>query len=65
MVFPESNVSRDALRKITSACRHAVKICKEPLYGDAMGEPGSGADSYLGMIEHNADVMKRAWENEH
>ena len=61
VVFPESNVSRDALKKIISSCAHHVYICKEPLYGDAMGMPGSDADTYLGMIQHNANILKEAW----
>ena len=62
VVFPESNVSRDALKKITSSCGHKVRICSAPLYGDAMGMPGSGADSYLGMIRHNAKVLGEEWK---
>lgn len=57
VVFPESNVSRDALKKITSACSRPVRISKVPLYGDAMG-----GDSYLGMIEHDAKVIKDEWQ---
>jgi len=62
VVFPESNVSRDALKKITSACRRPVRISKIPLYGDAMGPQGSAAENYLGMMEHNAKVLKEEWE---
>ena len=61
VVFPESNVSRDALKKITSSCAHKVRICSAPLYGDAMGMPGSEADNYLGMIRHNAKVLGEEW----
>ncbi len=64
VVFPESNLSRDSLRKIVSSCREKgldVKISNQVLYGDAMGPPGSGADSYLKMIEHNAAVLLRDW----
>ncbi len=66
VVFPESNVSKDSLRKIISACRekgHAVKISSEVLYGDAMGGRGSHADTYLDMIEHNASVLLRDWSD--
>lgn len=57
VVFPESNVSRDALKKITSACGRPIRISKLPLYGDAMG-----GDNYLGMIEHDAKVMIDEWQ---
>lgn len=62
VVFPESNVSRDALKKIVSSCGHKVRICSSSLYGDAMGSAGSGAETYLGMIQHNARVLKKEWE---
>jgi len=65
VVFPESNIARGALKKIIASCQNKgleVQICTLPLYGDAMGHPGSGADSYLGMIRHNAKVLKGEWE---
>ena len=65
VVFPESNVSRDALKKIVSCCSQKglnVRLCKDPLYGDAMGAVGSGAETYLGMIRTNAMVLKEEWE---
>lgn len=64
-VFPESNVSRDALKKIAEACENLgfhVKIIEEPLHGDAMGKGGSDADGYLKMMLHNAEVLSSAWE---
>ncbi len=65
IVFPESNVSRDSLRKVVQVCAQkglAVKISTDALYGDAMGPPGSDADTYLKMIHHDADAMTKAWE---
>ena len=64
VVFPESNVSRDSLKKIVSSCASMglrVSICEKPLYGDAMGE----AMGYLAMIEHDAETLIRAWEQYH
>ncbi|NGX46133.1 MAG: Periplasmic zinc-binding protein TroA [Chlamydiae bacterium] len=61
VVFPESNVSRDSLKKIVSACNSKglkVSICEESLYGDAMGE----ASDYLNMMEHNAKTIRAGWE---
>jgi manganese/zinc/iron transport system substrate-binding protein len=66
-LFPESNVSRDALKKIAEACASKgfhVKIIKTPLHGDAMGPKGSTADGYLPMMLHNADVLVSAWEGQ-
>ncbi len=55
VVFPESNLNRDALVKIASAGREYgldVEVCKKALYGDSM----SGL-SYLEMMQSNADVI--------
>ncbi len=64
-VFPESNVSKDALRKIVEACRshgHHIEIAHTPLHGDAMGAPGSSADGYLQMMWHNANCLAETWQ---
>ena len=58
VLFPESNVSRDSLRKIVDAGRRkgfTIRMSQETLYGDAMGD----ASSYLDMIIHNAEVIAR------
>ena len=67
MLFPESNVSKDSIRKIVSAGREKgmqLKIAPESLYADAMGAPGSDADSYLKMIQHNGNTIAHyLWKN--
>ena len=63
-VFPESNISRDSLKKIVHACAQKglkVKISEDTLYGDAMSAGSSDADTYLNMIEHNAHVLIEVW----
>jgi manganese/zinc/iron transport system substrate-binding protein len=60
VIFAESNVSRDSLRKIVSAGKEKgldIVIAADALYGDAMGPPGSDGDSYLKMIQHDANVL--------
>jgi manganese/zinc/iron transport system substrate-binding protein len=60
VVFPESNVSRDALKKIVSACKEkgiVVKIAQEPLYADTLGQ-----NNYLKMMEQNVDVLVQEWK---
>lgn len=57
VVFPESNVSRDSIRKIATAGKELgleIRVCSEPLYGDAM----SGL-SYLEMMNRNADTIAK------
>jgi manganese/zinc/iron transport system substrate-binding protein len=56
VIFPESNVSRDAIRKIASAGKELgleVRICSEALYGDAMG-----GFSYLEMMKKNGETLR-------
>jgi len=63
VLFPESNQDRDALRKIAEVGGKLglqVRIVEEPLYGDALGEEGSGASSYVGMMRHNAQLIRRS-----
>ena len=64
-VFPESNVSRDALKKIAESCDELgfhVKIIEKPLHGDAMGPKGSDADDYLKMMLYNAKTLSSFWQ---
>jgi len=61
VVFPESNVSRDSLKKIVFACKEKkipVRFSSDHLYGDCMGE----AESYLAMIESNGRILLKEWE---
>lgn len=63
VLFPESNVSQDALKKIMRAAQEKgfqLQLCQEPLYGDSMGS----APSYLDMIGHNVTVINRAIRGE-
>lgn len=60
VIFPESNVNRDSIKKIVQAGQQKglnVRINEIPLYADAMGKPGSDGDTYLKMIQHNAKVI--------
>ncbi len=57
VLFPESNVSRDSIKKIASAGQELgleIRVCNESLYGDSM----SGL-SYLEMMQKNGDVVAR------
>ncbi|MBB65157.1 MAG: ABC transporter substrate-binding protein [Waddliaceae bacterium] len=60
VIFSESNVSKDSIRKIVNAGAEKglnVTIPKVVLYADAMGAKGSDGDTYLKMIQHNARVI--------
>ncbi len=59
-LFMESNVSPDSIKKIVHAGRERgldLKIADVILYGDAMGEPGTEGQTYLGMIQHDANAI--------
>jgi manganese/zinc/iron transport system substrate-binding protein len=65
VIFAESNVSRDSLKKIINACQRkglTVTIAQGVLFADAMGGIGSGAETYLNMVRHDADVLIAAWQ---
>lgn len=60
VIFPESNVSRDSIRKIMQAGTEKglnMTIATASLYADAMGKPGSDGDTYLKMMLHNSHVI--------
>ena len=60
VLFPESNINRDSIRKIVEAGRKKgmeVEIADVSLYADAMGRPGSDGDTYLKMQLHNAKTI--------
>lgn len=67
LLFPESNVSRDSIKKILQAGREEgldLQIACCPLYGDAMGEPGSEGDTYIKMITYNANTLSKHMNGE-
>ncbi len=62
VLFPETSVSQDSLKKILSAGREKgmnLQIAKDPLYADSMGSRGTDGDTYPRMIKHNAEVITK------
>lgn len=60
VIFPESNVSQASIRKLLDAGSEegvTLAIASDPLYGDAMGGPGSDGDTYMKMIRHNVKTI--------
>lgn len=60
VLFPESNVSTDSLKKILEVAKTKnlhVRISQKQLYGDALGAKGTPADSYQGMMRENAAII--------
>jgi manganese/zinc/iron transport system substrate-binding protein len=61
VLFPETNLSHDAVDKIVSAGKEkglTLKVSSTPLYGDAMGPKGSDGDTYTKMLWYNAKVIR-------
>lgn len=61
VLFPESNVSQDSIKKIVDAASEQgfkVTVAKERLYGDAMGKPGTAGETYEGMLLFNAKLLE-------
>ena len=62
VLFPESNISKDSIRKIVDAGEEKglkLRVADAYLYGDAMGQPGSDGDTYLKMMKHNAMIIRK------
>lgn len=60
ILFPESNLSRDSILKILNSGKNLglnLRMAEIPLYGDAMGPPGSSGDTYQKMMWYNASTI--------
>lgn len=63
VIFPESNVNPDSLKKVQEACLEkgiVVSISKDPLYGDAVGEENGDANTYMKMMKKNAEIIHQS-----
>src|SRR5262249_1300943 len=59
-VFAEATASPKLVRQLA---RETGARVEPGLYGDALGPPGSGADTYLRMMRHNATVLIRGFRD--
>lgn len=58
-IFPENSVPSKPLKAVVEGCRqkgHTV-ILAEELYSDALGEAGTFAGTYIGMISTNVKII--------
>lgn len=55
-VFIETTINPKLMQRIAAEAGVGIGA---PLYGDSVGAPGSGADSYLGMMRANAQAIAR------
>lgn len=59
VIFPESNLSQDSLKKIQDAAKKmgfAVQVSEQALFGDAC-PTGTCEIGYIEMMRHNAEVI--------
>jgi ABC-type Zn uptake system ZnuABC Zn-binding protein ZnuA len=56
-VFAEATLPPRAAETIAAEAGVRVVTGEDALYGDGLGPPGSGADTYLGMIRHNTATI--------
>ncbi len=54
-VFVETTISPRLMETI--AAEAGVKVATTPLYSDALGGPGSGAETYVDMMQHNVNAL--------
>ncbi len=62
-IFVETTISPRTIEAVRAAVQAATGkpvLLGGELYSDAMGAPGSGADTYIGMMRHNIDTIVAA-----
>lgn len=63
-VFPESSLSGSLLQLMDKVAADTGANVGKALHSDSLGGPGSGADTYLGMMRHNTDTIVNALKGE-
>ncbi|WP_433443781.1 metal ABC transporter substrate-binding protein [Nonomuraea sp. CA-141351] len=56
-IFSESTLPPKTAQALATEAGTQVVGGENSLYGDSLGPAGTGADSYLGMMRHNTDVI--------
>ncbi|NJL05388.1 MAG: zinc ABC transporter solute-binding protein [Chloroflexaceae bacterium] len=62
-IFIETTISPRTIEAVQAAVQDATGkplLLGGELYSDAMGAPGSGTDTYIGMMRHNIDTIVAA-----
>jgi manganese/zinc/iron transport system substrate-binding protein len=65
-IFPETTIPRRVVEAVVEAARaqgSTVRLGGE-LFSDALGDPGSPAGTYVGMMKHNMDTIVAALKGE-
>lgn len=59
-VFPESSLGGSLLQLLDKVARDSGAVVGGTLYSDSLGEPGTEAGTYLGMMRHNTATIVHA-----
>ena len=59
-VFPESSLGGSLLQLLDKVAEDSGAVVGGTLHSDSLGGPGSGAETYLGMIRHNTTTIVEA-----
>jgi len=59
-LFPESSISGSLKQLIRKVAHDTGAMVGDELHSDSLGEPGSDASTYIGMIRHNTTTMVKA-----
>src|SRR5262245_38128621 len=64
-IFTETSVPDKGMKAVMEAVRSKykgfeVRLAEDKLYSDALGPPGTSAETYIGMVRHNVDAIVRA-----
>jgi manganese/zinc/iron transport system substrate-binding protein len=59
-VFPESSLGGSVLQLLDTVAKETGATVGGTLHSDSLGEPGTGAGTYLGMMRHNTDTIVEA-----
>jgi manganese/zinc/iron transport system substrate-binding protein len=63
-IFGETSVPDRSIAAVQATVKRLykfeVKLVEDKLFSDALGEPGTPAGTYVGMVRHNVDAIARA-----
>lgn len=59
-IFPESSLGGSTVQLIQTIAKETGASVGEALHSDSLGQPGSGAGTYIGMMKHNTSTMVEA-----
>jgi len=63
-LFPESSISGSLKQLVNKVAQETGAKVGDELHSDSLGEPGSDAATYIGMIRHNTTTMVQALKGE-